>query len=100
MGLKRVVTIRQALQHVADNPVMDTDRLLDLPVHELVARTLFDIANGASRQDRGSHARANTARGMIFDRLVGKRSVGSHPATRKETNLEFVDLTQGEVTSG
>jgi hypothetical protein len=96
--MKRNVTIRQALQHVADHPVLKSDRIIDLPIHELVARTLFEIANGAQAGDRGSLHRANIARGMIFDRMVGKRRAGSHPATRREHAVEFADLTAGEVT--
>ena len=93
----RQVTIRQALQHVADNPDLETDDIIAMKVHELVARNLFDIANGANMKERGSMSRANVARKMIFDRLVGKRKPGSHPATRKQRGIEFHDLT-GEGT--
>ena len=100
MALKKTVTIRHALQHVADNPVVNTDMLLDVPAYELVSRTLFEIANGAQLDDRGSQAKANIARKLIFDRLVGKRRAGTHPATRKEVALQFRDLTVAEeVTS-
>ena len=92
------MSIRQALQHVADNPNLNTDMLLDVPAHELVARTLFEIANGGTVGDQASLVKANAARSLIFDRLVGKRRSGSHPATRKTQSLEFVDLT-GEVES-
>jgi hypothetical protein len=90
------VTIRQALQQVVDYPVMLDDVFLTKPVHELVCRTLFDIANRPDASKRGAMSRANKARKMIFDRLVGKRRAGSHPATRNNTELEFVDLT-GEL---
>jgi len=93
----RQVTIRQALQHVADNPDLETDDIISMKVHELVSRNLFDIANGANMSERGSMSRANIARKMIFDRLVGKRKPGSHPATRKQRGIEFHDLT-GEGT--
>ena len=89
----RQVTIRQALQHVADNPDLETDDIINMKVHELVSRNLFDIANGANMSERGSMSRANVARKMIFDRLVGKRKPGSHPATRKQRGIEFHDLT-------
>jgi hypothetical protein len=89
----RQVTIRQALQHVADNPDLETDDIISMKVHELVSRNLFDIANGANMSERGSMSRANIARKMIFDRLVGKRKPGSHPATRKQRGIEFHDLT-------
>jgi hypothetical protein len=100
MGLKKVVTIRAALQHVADSPILVTDRLLDVPAYELVCRTLFEVANGAEQDDKRSQTQANIARGLIFDRLVGRRRVGSHPATRKTVALEFVDLTAKELGTG
>ncbi len=96
----KITTVRQALQHVADNPVLKTDDLINLPVHELVARTLFEIANGAQISERGSMARANVARDMIFNRLVGRRRAGSHPATQDRMDLEFVNLIGGEIASG
>lgn len=96
--MKKQVSIRQALQHVADNPTLTTDVLLEVPAHELVCRTLFEIANGASVDDTRSLQRANIARSLIFDRLVGKRRAGSHPATRNKVELQFVDLA-GEVES-
>lgn len=92
----RNTTIRQALQHVADNPEMTTDEMVVLPVHELVCRTLFDIANSPMSNQRGAQSKANVARQLIFNRLVGKRIAGSHPATRTQTRVVFADLT-GEV---
>ena len=90
------MSIRQALQYVADNPEIKTDEIINLPVHELVSRTLFELANNADLKQRGSLSRANVARKMIFDRLVGKRRPGSHPARRKRERILFHDLT-GEV---
>lgn len=94
----KIVTIRQALQHVVDNPEMKTDDLISLPVHELVCRSLFEIANSAQINQRGSMTRANVARGMIFNRLVGRRRAGSHPVTQNRVDLKFVDLIGGEIT--
>jgi hypothetical protein len=91
-------SIKQALQHVADYPDPDDDNWLTKPTHELVCRTLFDIANHPDPSERGALTRANAARKMIFDRLVGKRRAGSHPATRNVEAVEFVDLTKGELT--
>ena len=85
------VSIRQALQQVVDNPVIQTDVLLDVPVHELVARTLFEIANSPSK-DRLAQSRANNAREIIFSRLVGKRKTGTHPATRTRAQVHLSDL--------
>lgn len=86
------VTIQQALQNVVDHPDFGTDDLLALPAHELICRTLFDIANNAALADKKSMAAANTARTLIFQRLVGKRRAGSHPATRTRQQLVFKDL--------
>lgn len=91
------VTIRQALQNVADFPAPQTDEVVNMHVHELVARTLFEIANRPDASVRGSMARANKARKMILDRLVGKRRAGSHPATRSEIPIDFVDLAAAPV---
>lgn len=93
------VTVRQALQQVADYPTRLDDEIIQAPVHELIARTLFDIANRPDATVRGSMNRANKARRMILDRLVGKRRAGTHPATRTEADLEFVDLTGKEIPS-
>lgn len=90
------VTVRQALQQVADYPTPLNDEVIQYPVHELVARTLFDIANRPDANVRGSMTRANKARRMILDRLVGRRRPGSHPATRTTVEIEFVDLA-GEL---
>jgi hypothetical protein len=92
----RHTSIRQALQHVADHPELNTDELLVLHAHELVARTLFDIANTPMSGKRNASARANIAREMIFERLVGRRAPGSHPATRSSSKVQFADLT-GEL---
>lgn len=98
--MSKAVTIKDALQRVADNPVPATDELIQLPVHELVCRALFEIANNPDQSQRGSLNRANKARNMIFNRLVGKRRAGSHPATRTPVTLDFIDLTGQEVTNG
>lgn len=93
----KIVTIRQALQNVADYPQLMTDELIQVPVHELVARALFEIANRPDANERGSMARANKARKMIMDRMVGKRRPGSHPATKNTVSVDFVDLTGREL---
>lgn len=97
--MKSHTSIRQALQFVANHPEVDTDELITLPAHELVARTLFEIANTAHPAKRGSLAKANLARKLIFDRMVGRRKSGSHPATKKQDGIEFADLTSGELGS-
>jgi hypothetical protein len=94
------VSLRQALQNVADNPSIATDEIIQVPVHELVCRALFEIANSPDAGTRGAMTRANKARKMILDRLVGKRRAGSHPATRVQVPIEFVDLTGGGEING
>ena len=94
-----MVSIREALQKVADNPEYTTDALIDAPVHELVARTLFDIANKPDSKVRGSMARATKAQRMIFNRIGGTRRPGTKPASKQSTQVTFVDLTKtGEIT--
>jgi hypothetical protein len=93
----KTVSIQQALQQVADHPVMTDDNLLEKKVHELVCRSLFEIANEPQVKVRGSLTKANVARDMIFTRLVGRRRAGSHPATRVKVEVDFVDLTGKEV---
>lgn len=90
-----MVSIREALQKVADHPEYTTDALIDVPVHELVARTLFDIANSPDTKVRGSLSRATRAQKIIMDRLVGLRKAGTNPVAQAEAGLQFVDLTRG-----
>ena len=89
------VGIREALQKVADNPVPSTDIVIDVAVHELVARTLFDIANNPDSKVRGSLGRASRAQRIILNRHDGLRRPGTHPAAREAEGLDFVDLTAG-----
>ena len=91
------VTVREALQRAADYPVMLTDEIIDVPAHELIARTLFDIANKPDAKVRGSMARANRARRLIMTRLDGKRVSGTPPVEKKADSLRFIDLTKGEL---
>lgn len=91
------VTVEQALKLVATHPEPATDVALDVPVHELVCRVLFEIANSPDVKVRGSMSRATKAQRMIMDRMVGTRRTGTHPAARKDTNIDFVDLTNLEL---
>lgn len=89
----KAVTIRQALQRVVDNPELNTDVLLDVPAHELVCRTLFDLANGAKLDEPRTLQRASRARDVIFNRLVGRRKAGTHPAQKQqEVSISFMEL--------
>ena len=89
------VTIQQSLQYVVDHPEMPAENLIALPAHELISRTLFELANGGQLGNKQSLQRANIARTLIFTRLVGRRRPGSHPAVKKNTALQFKDLTGG-----
>ena len=91
------VGVRQALQYVADHPVAATDVQLELPAHEMVARTLFEIANNPNTKVRGSLSRAHKAQKLIANRLVGTRRPGSHPVARERQGLRFADLTLGAL---
>jgi hypothetical protein len=89
-------SIAQALQRVANNPDLPDDYApIEAPVHELVARALFDIANSPDVRVRGSLNRATTAQQILLNRLVGKRRSGSLPVSRQKEGLVFRDLTKG-----
>lgn len=96
----KIVTIRQALQHVANHPDINTDDMLSVHVHELMARTLFQVANGATASEKSSLTKANIARNIIFNRLVGRRRAGTPPTTETAETLEFLDLTGGGAING
>ncbi len=93
-------SIRQALQRVVDYPNPVDDEWLTKPVHELVCRSLFQIANSGNADVRGSMARANKARKMIMDRLDGKRRAGTPPVSKTGVEITFLDLTGGELGAG
>ena len=90
-------SVRAALQYVANYPQPVTDEHIQLPVHELICRSLFDLANNPDVKVRGSYAKANKARKMIMDRLDGKRRAGSHPARKQTNSVEFIDLTMHQI---
>lgn len=95
------VTVQQALQHVADNPELPTDELIQVPVWELVSHALYEVANTPDSNVRGALSRANKARKIILDRVVGKRVPGTAPAARSNDEVEMVDLTRaGEIGEG
>ena len=95
MELKRHKSIAEALQYVAANPARSTDAPIDAPVYELVARALFQVANSPDQGVRGSLAKANRAQKLIFNRMVGRRRPGTHPAQVQSEEIEFIDLTAG-----
>ena len=91
-------TILEALKYVSTHPEPSNENLLQVPIYELVARKLFDIANYPDKKVRGSQARSIAAQKIIFDRMVGRRRPGTHPAQDADTEIDFDDLTQGAVT--
>jgi hypothetical protein len=88
-------TVREALQHVADYPQPVDDEVITMHTGELIARTLFDIANKPDANVKGSMARANKARKMIMDRLAGRRRAGTPPHEKDVVRLTMADLTGG-----
>lgn len=94
--LKKHRSVRAALQYVVDNPEL-RQAPIDTPMWELIARTLFDIANNPDASKRGAMRAATNAQKMIADRLVGTRRPGTHPAVARERQVEFRDLTAGAI---
>lgn len=92
------VSIRDALQRVADTASDEPDVVLDVRVHELVCRTLFQLANSADQRAKGSMARATRAQRIILNRMAGTRKPGTHPAARAQAGIEFIDLTKGVLS--
>jgi hypothetical protein len=86
VGPVKSVTIRQALQRVADYPVPLDDEVINMAVNRPDAAV------------RGSMTRANKARKMILDRMDGRRRPGVKPKSKSGDELEFLDLTGGEIT--
>ena len=95
-----MVTISEALKMYTKGKYANVDPI-DQPVHQLIADTLFRIANQPNTKKRGSLRRATNAQKLILDRMVGKRLPGTNPAAVKDTAIDFVDLTvSGEIDGG
>lgn len=95
--LKKHRTVHEALKYVSEHSTPSTEEPIQMPVYEAVARKLFTIANSPDPRVRGSEARATRAQKIILDRLVGRRAPGSDPAQSNTDELQFVDLTVGEI---
>jgi hypothetical protein len=93
-------TVREALQYVADYPQPVDDEMLTMHTGELIARTLYDLANKPDANVRGSLGRANKARRLIMNYLSGRRRAGTTPHKRKVDTLTLNDLTGGAITDG
>lgn len=88
------VTIRQALEYVAENPALKSDNLLVMPTWEAVARKLYNISGNPSKSTRGQQ-RAVRAQKIIANRLAGLRGAGTLPVHEEPDEIEFLDLTSG-----
>jgi len=100
MPLARHKTVRQALLAVEDSPDWPNDSMqarFEMPVHEMVARNLFDIANHPDVKNQASMNRSLRAQKIILDRLTGTRRMGTHPAVRNQKQVKIVDLTAGSL---
>lgn len=93
-------TVREALQYVADYPVPVNDDVVTMHTGELIARTLYDIANKPDANVRGSMSRANKARRLIMNYLAGRRRTGTKPFQKQVVTLRMNDLTGGEIRDG
>ncbi len=91
MGVRHK-TVKGALEWVAKHP-MPPPAPIEAPIWELVARQLFQSANqvGGTRQEMKA---TNAASKIIFDRMVGKRKAGTHPAMVTKQKIDIVDFTQ------
>lgn len=89
----RNVSVEGALKRVTENPEPGTDVTLDIPAHELIARTLFDIAASPDARVPGSLNRSTRAQKLILNRLVGTRRPGTHPVARGYETLTYIDMT-------
>jgi len=92
------VTIRQALEQVAESPALRSDNLLVMPVYEAVARKLYQISGNPSGTFRGQQ-RAVRAHKIIANRLAGLRMAGTLPVHEEPDEIEFLDLTGGTLES-
>ena len=93
--LYRHKSIKAALEYVSRHPTWPdslTSRL-EMPVWELVARHLFDMANYPDNKIPGSLRRATRAQKIILDRLSGTRRTGTVPAARGQIKITLKDLT-------
>ncbi|QKY80411.1 hypothetical protein SEA_PABST_53 [Microbacterium phage Pabst] len=93
MVLNRHKTVRQALSYVDRYPEWPAIDRIDMPIWELVARNLFDIANHPNVRVRGSVAKATRAQRIILDRLTGTRRQGTNPAVQNTKRVQLLDLT-------
>jgi hypothetical protein len=87
-------SIRQALEYVAKNPEWPDISRLEMPVWEMVARNLYDMATSADKS-RGAQNRRTRAQKIILNRYTGTRRTGTAPAVRNAKEVILHDLTAG-----
>ena len=93
-------SVPEALVYVAQHPPQSFEPTVDMPTWEIIGQLLYLIANSGNPRHRGSVNRATRAQKMIWDRKVGRRRAGTHPATVQAEEIEFEDLTIGSIGSG
>ena len=96
MALSRHKTVRQALQAVESSPDWPNDDVqarFDMPVWEMVARNLFDIANRPNPDSVAATNRALRAQKIIMNRLTGTRRMGTNPAVRNQRQVKILDMS-------
>lgn len=90
-------SVQESLEYVAQHPPASFEPTVDMPVWEVLGQLLYLIANSGNPRNKGSVARATRAQKMIWDRKVGRRRPGTHPATVSDEAIEFEDLTMGAL---
>ncbi|QNN98101.1 hypothetical protein SEA_FEDE_53 [Microbacterium phage Fede] len=103
MALAKHKTVRQALQAIENAPDWPDENIqarFDMPVHEMVARNLFDIATHPDPKNAASVSRSLRAQKIILDRLTGTRRMGTRPAVRNSKKVTILDMTVPEPIQG
>jgi len=91
-------TVAGSLEYVAAHPQARREPELNDLTWELIGRKLYEIAMRPDPRVRGAMQRASKAQKIITLRTVGRRKPGSHPATGQTVELEFEDLTGGQIS--
>ena len=92
-------SVADSLEYVAAHPPQSFEPTVEMPTWEVIGQLLYLIAKSGNARERGSVDRATRAQKMIWDRKVGRRAPGTHPATIKAEEVNFKDLTLG-ITGG
>ena len=97
MALIKHKTISEALRYVATHPEWSGGTPIDSPVWEHVARALYGHATNPDTRIVGAMGRSTKATKIILDYSTGTRRAGTHPAQRSQVEVQFGDLTGGEI---